>query len=232
MYGAERLVEAFLRKRFARVVHEPDGNVPPDFLADDAVAVEVRRLNQNEASTGQFRSLEESSIPLHMGMRSLLEKISLANKERAFWVSFSFRRPIPRWKDIRPWVTAQLEALRPGDKEETRTFSLGTFKLEVRAGPETCPGGFLFAGYVDHDAGGWVLAEMKRNIEICVAEKTAKILSVRTRYPTWWLVLVDLIGYGLGESDQQLFRKMIRIEHDWDRLILIDPRDHGRVIEL
>ncbi len=31
-----------------RVVYQPDGNVPPDFLVDGRIAVEVRRLNENE----------------------------------------------------------------------------------------------------------------------------------------------------------------------------------------
>jgi len=34
------------------IVYEPDGNVPPDFVVDGRIGVEVRRLNQNEHTTG------------------------------------------------------------------------------------------------------------------------------------------------------------------------------------
>jgi len=45
MDEAEMLSEAFLRSRgFKAVVYEPDGNIPPDFLCDTRVAVEVRRF--------------------------------------------------------------------------------------------------------------------------------------------------------------------------------------------
>lgn len=33
------------------IVHEPDGNVPPDLLFGNKIAVEVRRLNPNNLPT-------------------------------------------------------------------------------------------------------------------------------------------------------------------------------------
>ncbi len=48
MDTSESLVRDFLLYRgYADIVYEPDGNVPPDFLIDGRIAVEVRRLNQN-----------------------------------------------------------------------------------------------------------------------------------------------------------------------------------------
>jgi hypothetical protein len=35
-----------------QVVYEPEPNLPPDFLINGTVAVEVRRLNQNEITAG------------------------------------------------------------------------------------------------------------------------------------------------------------------------------------
>jgi hypothetical protein len=43
---------------FRDIVYEPDGNIPPDFLVNDSVAVEVRRLNQNEQTPAGPRGLE------------------------------------------------------------------------------------------------------------------------------------------------------------------------------
>lgn len=65
MDASEAVVEKLLKHMgFESVVYEPDGNTPPDFLADGRVAVEVRRLNQNHDSGDGKRGLEETSIPL------------------------------------------------------------------------------------------------------------------------------------------------------------------------
>ncbi len=44
MNDSERLArEYLLYLGFKSVIYEPNGNIPPDFLADDKIAVEVRR---------------------------------------------------------------------------------------------------------------------------------------------------------------------------------------------
>jgi hypothetical protein len=61
MDQSEQLAKQYLcALGFESIVYEPDGNIPPDFLADDRVAVEVRRLNQNEMIESGNRGLEES----------------------------------------------------------------------------------------------------------------------------------------------------------------------------
>ena len=62
---------------------------------------------------------------------------------------------------------------------------------------------FVLGACSDADTGGFVVGEMAKNIGICVSEKTAKIAPYRDKYPEWWLLLVDLIGFGLGEYDQK-----------------------------
>ena len=63
---------------FESIVFEPDGNVPPDFLVDARIAVEVRRLNQNEVTESGFQSLEEVAIPLQMRIGKLLASLGPA----------------------------------------------------------------------------------------------------------------------------------------------------------
>jgi len=54
MDSSERIVYQYLSYQgFSDVAYEPDGNVPPDFLLNGRIAVEVRRLNQNE-DTGEL----------------------------------------------------------------------------------------------------------------------------------------------------------------------------------
>ena len=91
----ELLAQEHLQKRFEKTIFEPDGNVAPDFLVNDIIAVEVRRLNQNENTTGEMRGLEESSIPLSKGIEKILEKFNDSETDHSWFVGFKFFRPIP-----------------------------------------------------------------------------------------------------------------------------------------
>jgi hypothetical protein len=73
---------------------------------------------------------------------------------------------------------------------------------------------------------------MDRCIQEHIREKTLKVAPYRTRYPEWWLVLVDYIGYGLDAFDQQLFHDQIKIAHTWDRLLVIAPSGTPRGFEI
>jgi hypothetical protein len=91
---------------------------------------------------------------------------------------------------------------------------------------------FVLGGYSDRDAGGWLLAEMERNLTICIGEKSKKIEPYRAKYPDWWLVLVDHIGVGLSNYDRELFSERVRVRHNWDRVVLLDRHDHTRALEV
>ena len=48
MDESERIASEYLATLgFNDIQYEPDGNVPPDFVLNKTIAVEVRRLNQN-----------------------------------------------------------------------------------------------------------------------------------------------------------------------------------------
>lgn len=66
MDKAEHAAKRFLDSTgLGTFLHEPDGNVPPDFaLEDRSVGVEVRRLNQQiECADGRYRGLEDAAVP-------------------------------------------------------------------------------------------------------------------------------------------------------------------------
>lgn len=66
MDEAEKIAAHFLtRLGLTTVEHEPNGqDTFPDFGLDGEIAIEVRRLNQNQEANGVTRGLEEDSIPL------------------------------------------------------------------------------------------------------------------------------------------------------------------------
>jgi hypothetical protein len=103
MNNDEQIVERYLNSLgMGEVVHEPDGKVPPDFLVDGRIAVEVRRLNQHYEADGKLRGLEQDSISLRQSLENLLSEFEASNISSSWFVCFSFRRPIPRWRALRP----------------------------------------------------------------------------------------------------------------------------------
>lgn len=81
-------------------------------------------------------------------------------------------------------------------------------------------------------SGGFILSELNRNIRICVAEKTQKIARVRGRYPCWWLLLVDHIAFGSSDSDREHLRQLLRVDHSWDKIIVVNSLEPTQGYEL
>jgi hypothetical protein len=103
------------------------------------------------------------------------------------------------------------------------------FHIRIYRAEEVHPTLFVFGGWIDNDSGGFVVAQMARNLTICVAEKTRKVASVRAKYPQWWLAVVDLIGWGaLDASDQDQLRAVFEVKDPWDKIIIVSPHDPTR----
>lgn len=235
MDATETLVKDHLVHRgHVNIVYEPDGNIPPDFLVDSRVAVEVRRLNQNHFDGNYIQGLEEVAIPLWKRIQRLLDSMGPPTNEESWFVHFNFSRPVESWKSLEPKLRGALSAFlaSPGNTPRLVSKGLG-FELEVfcRAS-KLHPTAFVMAGCSDRESGGWLLSEMEKNIRDCAREKAQKIAKFKPRYSEWWLALVDYIGFSLGDLDRELFRAQVSIEHSWDKIILIDPRDFRRWFEL
>ena len=108
---------------FRRIVYQPDGNVPPDFLVDGRIAVEVRRLNENELTESRgFRGLETDRISTGRKFRTLLRVLGPATSGTSWFVGCKLKRPIPRWTQIEAELRRELENFR--DNENCQKLSV------------------------------------------------------------------------------------------------------------
>ncbi len=94
------------------------------------------------------------------------------------------------------------------------------------------PGLFVLGGGSDEDAGGFTVSELVRNLEICVAEKVAKVAPHQAKYPEWWLVFANHIGYRVIPEDRRLLRELFHVSHSFDRIILVNPIDAADAFEI
>lgn len=219
-----------------RVVYQPDGNIPPDFLVDGTIAVEVRRLNENELTeSGGFRGLETDHISTGRKFQMLLRALGPAQSGTSWFVGCQLKRPIPRWREIENDLRRELEDFRDNeDRQKLSVLRIGegfdAYVIHQASSPHpTC---FVFAGCNDRDIGGFVFSDTQWNLRLCVEDKMRRIAGVRHKYPGWWLVFVDHIGFGVDPCDQDLYRQHLNIEHDLDRVILLSPLDKTRAFEV
>ncbi|NTU74376.1 hypothetical protein HGB07_09680, partial [Candidatus Roizmanbacteria bacterium] len=226
MDTAEQCVERFLRwKGYSNVVFEPDGNIPPDFLINGQVAVEVRRLIQYESTTRKPKSVSENSIPLDKNLRKLLSNLGRPTKQQSWFVYVTFARPLDPWKKLEPKIRSWLEAFRDGPQTAGTDNDFGNgLTMKVFRGLEQ-QSLFVLAGYSDQDSGGWITDQLEESLKFVIPEKSAKIAQYRSKYKEWWLVLTDQIGTGLDFAERAEFKVRFTLQHDWDKIILVNPVD-------
>ncbi|MCH8542542.1 MAG: hypothetical protein LAT61_03120 [Alcanivorax sp.] len=235
MDSTERLVKNNLKHQgYTDIVYEPDGNVPPDFLINGSIAVEVRRLNQNHDHGNQTKGLEEVAIPLWKRVDNLLSTYENKEGKESWFVHFRFSRPVEEWRKLRPKLENALNKFRDCTNQQLGVVANGRgFELEIfcRAS-KSHESLFVMGGCSDQESGGWVLSEMQKNIIYCATEKAQKIERVRKKYPAWWLALVDHIGYGLNEFDREQFKTSVSVEHSWEKILIVSPLDFRKWLEI
>jgi hypothetical protein len=176
--------------------------------------------------------LETVAISLWRGVKELLLSLGPPINGSSWFVFYEFTRPVESWKTLKPKLTATLKSFMESDTHEERSFAVCEgFELEVFEASKMHETFYVLGGYMDAESGGWLLSELERNLKLCI-KKSRKVAAIRSKYPEWWLALPDHIGLGLGNFDRQLFRDQISISHDWDRVLLIYPRDHTRIFSI
>ena len=233
MDPTEKHVYAHLVHRgYSDIVYEPDGNIAPDFLLNESVAVEARRLNQNQIHGFKHKGLEETSIPLAMRMIKLLGSFGSAEDGESWYVFYRFARPI-EWSEIEITLHQALaEFKQSSSRRKSTIMSSQSIEVDILKAPRPRHSFYVLGGSSDQDSGGWLLEKLEENIIYCAKEKWQKISDVKTKYPVWWLALVDHIGFILDELECDLFVERVSTDHELDKILIIDAHDESRYLEL
>jgi len=223
MNADERIAQlAFKQKGFEDVVFEPDGNIPPDFLLDGRIAVEVRRLNQCIEKNGKIRGQDEILQPFWDGMHKLLGEMGQSVNE-SWFVAFTYQHPVGRWATYKPAIKkALLEFKDCTDRKNSVVFETENFAVDVFKATAVHPDFFIPGCIQDLDCGGAIVAEVIRNAEICSTEKLEKIAKHRLKYPEWWLLLVNQFGFKLDDLDKQQLHAHFKCPEGWDKLVIVN----------
>lgn len=213
---------------FQSVIYEPDGNIPPDFLVDSRIAVEVRRLNQNSVNkNGIMKGLEEDSIPLTQKIQNLLQSYGPPVDAKSWFICINFERPLPTWKALKPEIENLVKSLKVSQPSQPIYYFklIKNFEIDILPTPTSHTHMFMIGASADGDSGGWVLGELGKNLKLIVPEKYKKIEKYKSKYKEWWLVLPNYIHYEMENEDIEQFNTHVKFQHDWDKVVMFNPLD-------
>jgi len=220
------VIDNLTHQGYENILFEPDGNVPPDILVDNKIAIEVRRLNQNQKTENGFKGLEQDEFSVYGILRKIMKEVSDENYEKSFFVGYYFNRPIPSKKEIKKFAKEVLENHKSSidenrEYEYNEYFRIRVFPSEIKLDQQ-----YKYGMSSDGDSGGFIVRLIYENLKLIIAEKEEKTKNYRNKYSEWWLTVVDTIGYGLSDLDLNQFNKLPKIENQFDRLLLVSARDY------
>ena len=231
MDSSEKLAREYLSSLgYTDIVYEPDGNIPPDFLVNGRIAVEVRRLNQSVLSNGnRSEGLEEVFIPFWQRMQRYLPTLGIGEANESWYVGIQIKRPLEKWRILEPELrSALLRFMHSENRSQTRIRISSHFEISLTQSGRAYPSFYRLGTGLDKDSGGFVISEIYRNLKMCISDKDGKVAPYRHKYPEWWLVLPDFIGMGADAEDRRQLRDLPSIKHTWQKVILLntcDPTD-------
>lgn len=215
------VIDCLIHQGYTEIEFEPDGNIPPDILVDNKIAIEVRRLNQNEIMEEGFNGLEEDEFSVQGIMRKILQESSDETFDKSAFVGYYFNRPIPTKKEIKKYVSEILENHKSIIDEEREYVLNKNFRMNIFPSATKLNQQYQYGMSSDNDSGGFVVSLIYENLKLIIPEKDEKTSKYRERYSEWWLAVVDKIGYGLSDLDSKQFHNLPKIENSFDRLLLV-----------
>lgn len=223
----EKRVKKFLENQYSNIQFEPIKNSPPDFLINNKIAVEVRRLNQNYFDGESTFGLEELDIPLHFSILEVLNSFNNRFEGTTYYLLLNYQRPLKSSiYSIKKALSNTLE-----DFLSSNCSLKGKIDLDENVGIEIVERFkpinnelFHLGSSYDNDTGGAVGHIFFKNIEHCLSEKSRKIAKVKKDYEEWWLILLNHI-YFLGLENQHMieFLKKELSLRNFEKLLILHP---------
>lgn len=215
------IIDCLKVQGFDRISYEPNGNVPPDILLNNKIAIEVRRLNKNQIYGNDFKGLEQEGYAIYGLMKKIMEEISDKDFDKSALIGYFFNRPLPEKKVIKKNVSTILKSHKPFIHENREYEVSDNFKIRLIPSPQKLQNQYQYGMSTDGDSGGFIVGLIYENLKLIVAEKERKVKKYKSNYSEWWLAVVDTIGYGLTDLDAEQFHNLPKIENSFDRLLLV-----------
>lgn len=200
---------------------------PPDFVVDNRIGVEVRRLDWMTASNSATETIKHA---LKNEISKILEE---ARPPEGYdvYVSCTFHDHLPPTSEtqkqieccVKKYLDLCNEALQSGENPvnwKARLKCRIFFRFYPLPASET--GKFML---VSINQGARRVGESSDNINRCIQEKTKKINGVICRHQEWWLVLVDCDFFAPQKEERnewQQIQDKLEDTKPWSKIVVIE----------
>lgn len=228
----EKIAESFLEScGFKNIQFEPKGNRTPDFVVNDEIAVEVRRLNSFYGK----EAIEQVRFQFLPKVIKFIEDLEFEISDKYYFFHINYQRPIRFSNNLKDKI---LQCILEHQRNES--FNFNTFEYEVEdnftlgltAFPEKLERQYNLGSYCDLDEGGAVLKNVYDSLKIIIPEKYSKIEKYKSEYDTWWLILIDFISFGIRKSEYKSLLDSIDFDLKFDKVIIVSSVNENDFIEL
>lgn len=229
MKREEKVVETYFKSiGFQNIIFEPKGNRTPDFVIDDKIAIEVRRLNQFYNGT-PIEKVKHNLLPKII---SQIEAFNNENHSKSAFVGIRYSRPINFNKKIKDTINSILEG-HSSIMETSQEYKINdNLELNIFPSNEKLNTQYHFGISIDFNEGGFVLANIYNSLKVIIPEKSKQIQKYKSEYQTWWLALVDNIGNGLSKTELSELNKIIDFDLHFNKVFIIsnlNPNNGGEI---
>lgn len=156
------------------VTFEPDGNIPPDFVINNRIAIEVRRIEDQYWGGAKPQGLRTVQKNIEKTVRSSLSALGSMHPTDSWFVHYNFNRPLPDWR----WLQAEIqETLRLFviNPDEGNTWRLHpSFRIRIWRAAKKHTQTFLLGGNIDRDQTAFVSQAVSASLRHAIEEKTQK----------------------------------------------------------
>ncbi len=213
---------------------EPEGkNTTPDFLLDNKIAIEARRLNKNYFNGDIVSSKENLEQPIFDYINTLIRSFDKSDYTNSVYIDIIFSEP----KTIR-----QSSYLKNIKMDLNKVFKEHALKVDIAQEYEisdflkisfepTSKKDTLYRHPSLSSPFFWVVSEYRRNIQHSIDEKAEKIGAKFDNYQEWWLVLVDHIFCGMSDEDYHQIKSSDFNKKKFSKIIVISLNERHNVYE-
>lgn len=226
-YEEEIARNFFESQGFTNIIYEPKGNRTPDFLLNDEIAIEVRRLNQYLTNETKPRPIEELYYDLIPNLQKLFNTYDNGNYTSSAFVSVDFSRPLKVDKNLISKINEILNKHSLVMKSAMDYNVSENLFLKIFPSDQKLEHQFNFGTLSDNDSGGFVLSNITDSLKLIIKEKEDKITPFYAEYKSWWLVLIDFIGYGIDRNELTALKRITGISK-FERIYFISPVDPAK----
>ena len=228
---------------------------PPDFVVNGDCAVEVTRLSQRIGGGAmKSKAEEEARKPLEDQIAKVIERLGAPGNEGRSWAidcEYDFSTPLPDRRTVAVQVSEALAPLlKPHDIRVVADMHSKHLDFDKHVGeasylgfPHLCLACGICLGLTEfaHDPASFILNDVSSGEGIGLTVELAKGIrnGIRTKskkirdqdrlrnYGTWWLVLIDHIGFLPMQlvSEHELSAVRNQDFDFWDRVIVVGSRN-------